>query len=100
VIESMEETGSLYTPGSGALAGMLAEHETPCNRRLTHLLTIGMYLTGMHLTGVYFTGVNLTGVHFTSVYAGLILVNGGRGEPTVSPTRPTWARRQRSTFSW
>jgi hypothetical protein len=29
VIESMEETGSLYTPGSGALAGMLAEHETP-----------------------------------------------------------------------
>jgi hypothetical protein len=28
VIESMEETGSLYTRGQGALAGLLAEYET------------------------------------------------------------------------
>jgi hypothetical protein len=37
VIESMEETGSLYTP---ALAGMLAEHETPCNRRDTPMIHV------------------------------------------------------------
>jgi hypothetical protein len=40
VIESMEETGSLYTSGSGALAGMLAEHETPCNRRDTPMIHV------------------------------------------------------------
>jgi hypothetical protein len=40
VIESMEETGSLYTPGSGALAGMLAEHETSCDRRDTPMIHV------------------------------------------------------------